>query len=57
MMKAKLIFLLKYYLFWVVISIVAKNHVFYSINGPIRLICPLLTFWHILAGGIRLVYL
>ena len=53
MMKAKLIFLLKYYLFWVVISIVAKiMFLFYQWSDTTHLSAA--DFWHILAGGIRL---
>ena len=56
MMKAKLIFLLKYYLFWVVISIVAKiMFLFYQWSDTTHLSAA--DFWHILAGGIRWIYL
>ena len=49
MMKAKLIFLLKYYLFWVVISIVAKiMFLFYQWSDTTHLSAA--DFWHILAG-------
>ena len=50
MTKAKLIFLLKYYLFWVVISIVAKIMFLWSDTTHLSAA----DFWHILAGGIRL---
>ena len=52
-MKAKIIFLLKYYLFWVILSLVAKVvFLFYQWQDSIELSVG--DFWHIFFGGLQL---
>ncbi len=52
-MKARLFFLLRYYLFWIVLAIVAKViFLLYQWSDTVQL--EAVDFWHILAGGIRL---